>query len=242
MFANHIPEHLQPLPTRIIDIVERWIHRSPESTAIIESSGSWTYRQLWTAIRRTQIWLAELGVRPGDRVMVVCENSRATIALFFALSQMNAWPVLVNARLSPKEIDEIRDHSGARRLVYTTAVSVHARKHALRHNANLETISDLGLLGIGPLNEDVQPEPVEANESESIGALIYTSGTTGRPKGVMLTHRNLLFAAEVSSKIRALTPADRMYGLLPISHIVGLSVILLGTLLSGASLYLSPAF
>jgi long-chain acyl-CoA synthetase len=72
--------------------------------------------------------------------------------------------------------------------------------------------------------------------------LIYTSGTTGLPKGVMLTHRNLLFVAAVSAKIRSLTPNDRLYGVLPMSHAVGLSVVLLGTLLSGATLYLSHRF
>ena len=46
--------------------------------------------------------------------MVVCENSRATVAIFLALGAMDAWPVLVNARLSGQEIDQIRDHCGAR--------------------------------------------------------------------------------------------------------------------------------
>jgi len=59
---------------------------------------------------------------------------------------------------------------------------------------------------------------------------------------VMLTHRSLLFVAAVSAKIRSLTPDDRLYGILPMSHAVGLSVVLLGTLLSGATLYLSPRF
>jgi Acyl-CoA synthetases (AMP-forming)/AMP-acid ligases II len=72
--------------------------------------------------------------------------------------------------------------------------------------------------------------------------LIYTSGTTGLPKGVMLTNRNLLFVASLSAKIRALAPDDRLYGVLPISHAVGLSVVLLGSLLSGATLHLAPRF
>ncbi len=72
--------------------------------------------------------------------------------------------------------------------------------------------------------------------------MIYTSGTTGLPKGVMLTHRNLLFVAAVSAGIRSLTPEDRLYGILPMSHAVGLSVVLLGALYSGATLYLSPRF
>jgi acyl-CoA synthetase (AMP-forming)/AMP-acid ligase II len=58
----------------------------------------------------------------------------------------------------------------------------------------------------------------------------------------MLSHRNLLFLAAGSAKIRTLTADDRLYGLLPMSHAVGLSVVLLGSLLSGATLYLSPRF
>jgi long-chain acyl-CoA synthetase len=59
---------------------------------------------------------------------------------------------------------------------------------------------------------------------------------------VMLSHRNVLFISAVSARIRSLTPNDRLYGILPMSHAVGLSVVLLGTLLSGATLYLSPRF
>ena len=58
----------------------------------------------------------------------------------------------------------------------------------------------------------------------------------------MLSHRNLLFLAAGSAKIRALSPEDRFYGILPISHAVGLSVVLLGSLFSGTSLYLSARF
>jgi acyl-CoA synthetase (AMP-forming)/AMP-acid ligase II len=58
----------------------------------------------------------------------------------------------------------------------------------------------------------------------------------------MLSHRNLLFLAAGSAKIRSLTADDRLYGILPMSHAVGLSVVLLGSLLSGATLYLSPRF
>ncbi|MGH7837528.1 MAG: class I adenylate-forming enzyme family protein, partial [Candidatus Binataceae bacterium] len=97
-------------------------------------------------------------------------------------------------------------------------------------------------IGVGPLNEGVEPEPLGDDPTNHVAALIYTSGTTGLPKGVMLTHRNLLFVAAVSSRIRALSSDDRVYGILPMSHAVGLSVVLLGTLLSGATLYLSPRF
>ena len=235
-------EILRALPARISEVVKPWAESSPERPALVETSGSWTYRQLASAIAETQICLQGWGVRPGDRVMIVGENSREFVAILLAAAGMDAWPVLVNANLSAREIDEIRDHCGARRVFYTTSVSPHATEHASRNGALVESVGGLGSIGIGPLNESAEPEALEANVTERVAALIYTSGTTGLPKGVMLSHRNLLFLAAGSAKIRSLTADDRFYGILPMSHAVGLSVVLLGSLLSGASLYLSARF
>src|SRR5271167_3219871 len=230
------------LPACISDVIKPWEECSPDRPALVEASGTWTYRQLASAVSDTQRWLQDSGVRPGDRVMVVCENCRAFVAILLALAGLDAWPVLVNARLSAREVDEIRDHSGARILIYTTSVSPHAREHAKRHSAVVQQAAGPGPIGVGPLNEKVEPEPIDTEVAQRVAALIYTSGTTGLPKGVVLTHRNLLFIAAVSAQIRSLTPNDRLYGVLPMSHAVGLSVVLLGTLLSGATLYLSPRF
>jgi acyl-CoA synthetase (AMP-forming)/AMP-acid ligase II len=242
MMEDQVSEILATLPPRISDVVKPWAERLPDHPALVEASGIWTYGQLAAVIVRTQEWLLECGVRPGDRVMILCENCRAFVTVLLALAGLDAWPVLVNARLSAREIDQIRDHAGARRVIYTTSVSLHAREHAKRHGAVIREVGDLGLIGIGPLDEKVEPEPVDTDSAKQVGALIYTSGTTGLPKGVMLTHRNLLFLAAGSAKIRSLNQDDRMYGILPMSHAVGLSVVLLGSLLSGATLYLSPRF
>ena len=233
---------LKSLPENIRDVIKPWADRSPDRLALVETSGSWTYRQLNDAVERATAWLDESGVRPGDRVMLVCENCRAFIAIFLALTGMDAWPVLANGRLSAREIDDIRDHSGARRLIYMTSVSPQATQHAKRHGAIIGEQAGLGPIGFGPLNEKVEPEPIDLNSKNRVAALIYTSGTTGLPKGVVLTHRNLLFIAAVSAQIRSLTQDDRLYGVLPMSHAVGLSVVLLGSLLSGATLYLAPRF
>jgi long-chain acyl-CoA synthetase len=237
-----VAELLTNLPERTCDIIRSWAEGSPDRLALVETSGRWTYRELAAAVADTERWLRDLGVRPGDRVMIVCENCRAFVGILLALAGIDAWPVLVNARLSAREVDEIRDHCGARIVIYTTSVSPHAREHAKRHGAVIQKAAGLGPIGIGPLNEKVEPEPIDAKVAQRVGALIYTSGTTGLPKGVMLTHRNLLFVAAVSAKIRSLTPDDRLYGVLPMSHAVGLSVVLLGSLLSGSALYLSPRF
>ena len=242
MTESQLSEILTSLPTRISEVVKPWAERSPDRPALVEDAGSWTYGQLASVVAETQAWLRDSGVRPGDRVMIVCENCRAFVAVLLALAGLDAWPVLVSARLSPRELDDIRDHCGARRVLYTTNVSPHATAHAKRHGAIIEEVLNLGPIGVGPLNEKVRAEPIETNVANNVAALIYTSGTTGQPKGVMLTYRGLLFVAAVSARIRSLSPDDRFYGILPMFHAVGLSVVLLGTLLSGATLYLSPRF
>ena len=239
---SNVAETLGHLPAKISAVLQPWAESSGDRPALVETSGEWTYRQLASVVSDTKGWLVSLGIRPGDRVMLVCENCRAFVAILLALAEIDAWPALVNARLSAREVDEIRDHSGARRLIYTTAVSHHAREHAKRHGALVEEVPGLGGLGVGPLNDGVEPELLEDDVAQRIAALIYTSGTTGLPKGVMLTHRNLLFVASVSAKIRSLNPDDRLYGVLPMSHAVGLSVVLLGALMSGATLYLASRF
>jgi long-chain acyl-CoA synthetase len=235
-------EILAGLPKRISDVLNQWAERSPERPALVEGGSTWTYGQLSAAIGEAETWLAERGVRPGDRVMIIGENCKAFVAILLALSKLDAWPVLVNARLSAREVDQILEHCRARLAVYTIHISPQAAEHAKRHEAAIQYVGALGLLGAGPLNEDAIPEAMEADAANNVAALIYTSGSTGTPKGVMLTHRNLLFVAGVSAKIRRLGPEDRVYGILPMSHAVGLSVVLLGALLSGATLYLSPRF
>lgn len=241
MKKHHESDHPVALPSRISDLAGTWAERFLDRPALVEAAGSWTYRQLTSAVLETQAWLRELGVRPGDRVMIVGENSRAFVTILLAAAGLDAWPVLVNARLSTRELDEIRIHCGARRVFYTTSVSTQAADHAERAGAAIE-VQEFGSVGIGPLNEKVEPESINANVADRVAALIYTSGTTGLPKGVMLSQSNLLFLAAGSAKIRSLIPDDRLYGVLPMSHAVGLSVVLLGSLLSRASLYLSPRF
>ena len=242
MIHDDVSELLTNLPDRISGVIRPWSERLPEQPALVETSGIWTYRQLAAAVTETQRWLIGSGVRPGDRVMLVCENCRAFVATLLALTDLDALPVLVNARLSAREVDEIRDHCGARRIIYTTSVSPHAREHAKRHGAEIQDVAGLGPVALGPINDMVEPEAIDTEVTQRVAALIYTSGTTGLPKGVMLTHRNLLFVAAVSARIRSLNPEDRLYGVLPMSHAVGLSVVLLGALLSGATLYLASRF
>ncbi|HET9406362.1 MAG TPA: AMP-binding protein [Candidatus Sulfotelmatobacter sp.] len=237
-----VAEVLACLPARVSDVVKPWAERSPDHPALVEAAGTWTYHQLDAAIEQTKEWLSASSVRAGDRVMIVCENCRALVAIFMAANALDAWPVPVNAHLAPAEIDKIRDHCRPRLIIYTAEVSPRATDHANRHSATATGPEVLGKIRLGAPNLEAAPEPLDTEIQSRVAAMIYTSGTTGLPKGVMLTHRNLLYVATMTAKIRSLTPDDRLYGALPMSHVVGLSVVLLGTLLTGATLYLAPRF
>ena len=141
-----------------------------------------------------------------------------------------------------REMDAIQDNSGARLMLFTSAISADAAVHANRLLAEPQQWPLIGALHIGALNEACEPEPVFEGNDQQVAALVYTTGTMGTPKGVMLTHRNLLHVASVSAKLRRLSTADRAYGVLPISHVYGMSSVLLGTLTAGACLQLSARF
>ena len=126
---------LAELPERISDVIKPFARRSSDHPALVQGAVTWSYGDLAAIVARTAITLADYGVRPGYRVMIVSENSLALAAILLAASEIDAWSVVVNPRLSAREIDLIRDHSGARRVFYMVGVSENARQHADRHGA-----------------------------------------------------------------------------------------------------------
>ncbi len=232
---------LAALPRRISDIPALHAARAPAAPALREGRRVWTYGELTAAIERCATDLAAAGVGGGDRVLIVGENCVALVAVLLGAARLDAWAVPVNPRFSAREIDAIREHCAPRRVVYLAQASPDAPAHAARHGATEAWGADgMGRVLLGPRNDECRPEPVSDDPSVQVAALLYTSGTTGDPKGVMLTHRNLLYIARLSSALRMLVPGDRIYGALPISHVYGLASVCLGTLFAGACVHLEP--
>jgi long-chain acyl-CoA synthetase len=230
---------LRDQPSRVHEVYARFVREMPEHPAFVEGDRVWSYREFSQAVDAAAADLSRLGIRPGDRLMVASENSVALSAMLFAASKLDAWGIATNPRLSARELDLIAEHSGARRVLINSGLSQEASGHADRLGAKTGTVGPL-TLAIGPLNEAAQPEPVTADRAKQVAGLMYTSGTTGTPKGVMLTHQNLLVAARTSGLLRRTGPADRVYGVLPMSHIVGYTVLLIATLMHGATLHVVP--
>ena len=225
------------LPRRVHLVIDRHVAESPERVALVEDGAAWSYGELDRAVTDVATDLTSLGVRAGDRIMIVSENCIALAALLLAASRIDAWAIVAIPRLSPRELDQIRDHSGTRRMFVTSDVSREAAAHAERCGAETRQLGPLKGIGVSPLNEGAVAEAVESDPAKQVAVLIYTSGTTGTPKGVMLTHDNLLVSAATTAHFRKMEASDKIYVVLPISHIVGISLLIM-TLMVGATVRL----
>lgn len=233
---------LSALPRRIHELVERRAAARPDALAVIDHDGRrFTWREVQHAVGRAATHLVNAGVRGGDRVLILLENSLAAAAAIMACSRLDAWAVALNARLAAAEVDRIREHCEPRAILCTDAASSDAARHADRLGA--QPVDDPAFGNWRMLSQlPAQPEPVAHANADQVAAMIYTSGTTGAPKGVMLTHRNVLFIAVVSGATRALNADDLVYMVLPISHIFGLASTFLGTVNAGGALMMTPRF
>ncbi len=241
IMGGAVKELIANLPERVSHKIWQWIKETPQAIALQEAGRDWTYADLGEAIKEAQQHLKARQVRGGDRIMLVCENSCAQVAFLLAASDLDIWVALINSRMSGAELDAIRDDCQPRHIIYTVNVSSDARKHAERHGATFEQHPRWGEFAYsGTL--DTSPEPVYESNQDQVFAMIYTSGTTGKPKGVMLTHKNIAYTCTMSGMIRGVTQGQRIYVVLPMSHSFGLSSACLATLYAGATAYLEPRF
>lgn len=235
-------ENTAPTLARMHECFLPWSRAESARTALVDADRSITYGDLPQVVDAIAQRLRDIGVRAGDRVLFVAENSVALAVCIMAASRIDAWSATVNARLSDREIDNFLSHSGARRALYFSANSPEALKHAQQRGAQEQEWPGIGCLHVGVLNEATQTEPVHVSGTEQTAVMVYTSGTTGAPKAVMLSHANLIFIGQNNLRMRGLQPGDVVYGVLPLSHVYGLSALLVACLLSGATLRLVPRY
>ncbi|MFN3276964.1 MAG: class I adenylate-forming enzyme family protein [Paracoccus hibiscisoli] len=224
--------------TRIHQLFDAARAAHPDRPALTDGSGrSLTYAALDDLVRQTQVDLAAMGLRPGDRLLVVAENAAPVPVLLLAASRMDAVLVPVNARMTAPELAKITAHTEPRLTVFLSDVSDPARLHA--GDAPTIALAGAALQVAGPF--EVVPEQVEPQDAMT-AVILYTTGTTGTPKGVMLTHGNLIFGGESSARLRGMQADDVIWGVLPLTHVFGLTSMLAAGLATGAHIRLEPRF
>ncbi|GAA3940877.1 AMP-binding protein [Microbacterium soli] len=220
-----------------------------ERVAIIDGStgAETTYRQLVAQIDLFAGALAARGIGTGDTIAVLCPNVPAFATVFHGILRAGATATTINSLYTPDEILNQLQDAEAEWLITVSPLLPGAKAAAARAGMPDDHLIVLdgaeghpnlrGLLGEGHSAPEVSFDP-----ATHLAVLPYSSGTTGRPKGVMLTHRNLVANVAQARALLSVGAEDRILAVLPFFHIYGMTVLLNFALIQRAGLVTMPKF
>ena len=220
------------------------IARRPNAKALQMVDGAaWTWTQLGTEVASIQAGLEAFGIKPGDHVAMLCDNSLRMAAMLCAVISYGAVAIPINTGLIGKGLHAILLHSDAKLLVVDAPYLARCKEVGVI-DASRCVLTEAGE---GAHSwESVFGKPgtlIARGEPADIAVILYTSGTTGDSKGAMLSHTSLLLAAWASAAVMfEAKPGDVIYTALPLFHCAAQQLGLWTVLLSGAELVLAPRF
>ena len=207
--------------------------RCAEQTCLVDPGGDdWSYARLESAAGKLGRVLTDVGVEPGDRVLVQVEKSRLAVGLYVACLRIGAVYVPVNPAYTNEEVDYFLADAEPR--VFVCGTGHPAATFSLAADGT-------GSLADAELRVSQAAVPVPRC-ADDLAAILYTSGTTGRSKGAMLTHGNLLSNAETLRSYWGWRGDDVLLHALPIFHVHGLFVAMHCAMLGGTSMIFLPRF
>ncbi len=232
------------------DLVLDSCRRNAQRTALVDASCGrrFTYGEYGEIVETLARSLIATGIQPGEMVAIFLANSWEFCAAYHAATLAGAIPTLLNATYREREVRYQLENSGAVLLI-TDGGNIEGinlgglpclrRVYTTRHPASgAEPFANLLHRVI-----TVHHQPDQSSE-QTLAVLPYSSGTTGLPKGVMLSHNNLVANVYqlLGPNATQLNSTDQILCCLPLYHIYGLNVILNPALILGAKLVLVPRF
>jgi long-chain acyl-CoA synthetase len=174
--------------------------------------GSLTYRELAALAERAALWLASHGVRAGDRVALLAENDGPWCGVYLGVLRAGAVAVPLDTNYTAQQVTRLLDDCGA------SAVFTSARYRDIV----CEAAAARGGLIVGSIHDSFQlagePPPRPAASGETPAVILYTSGTTADPKGVVLTHGNLVAERTAAFQLVHVDERDVVLSVLPLFH------------------------
>lgn len=196
--------------------------------ALVDGDRSTTYGELMGEVERWAAALAGRGLRPGDRVVVHLRKSVAEVAAMLAVARLGGVVVNVNTQWTLEQLGYVAGDCTARLLIVEPRVAA-----ALAQAAMPPLAADVVT---GPDEAGVPPAAVARLDTE-LAMILYTSGSTGMPKGVMLSHRNIVAGARSVARYLKLGDDERLLGVLPYSFDYGLNQLTTMLLTGGAVIH-----
>jgi acyl-CoA synthetase (AMP-forming)/AMP-acid ligase II len=212
------------------DAVAHWAAVRPDAEALTYGEVRWTWAQWDDRIRRVAGGLAARGLGRGGRVAFLDKNNPACLEVSLGAGLLGAASAVINWRLAAGELDYVINDSGATVLF----VGAELRPAVLAIRDRLPQVSDVIVVG-GPDDgyEAFLAAARPAGRSREVAAedlwlVMYSSGTTGRPKGVMLSHSNIVAHTRNAVPMAPMGPGDRNLVAMPLFHVGGTCYALFG--------------
>ncbi len=208
--------------------------RVPDSDALVTSSSRLSYKDLFEKAKEAAGALQALGIRKGDHVGILMPNGEPWLSLFYGAALIGAVTVPVNTRFKAAEIDFCLKQSGAKALFYVDRF-LNIDFGAMVREIDVEVCVEISKLKTGKYTPvDVRPD--------DLLLIQFTSGTTAYPKGVMLTHDNMLRNAWAAGTRMGVRADDRYFNCRPFFHVGGSTLSALVSLVFGCCLVTLPTF
>ena len=220
----------QPKMEFMTDAVAHWAVVQPDAEALTYGQVRWTWAQWHDRIRRVAGGLAALGLGHGGRVAFLDKNNPACLEVSLGAGLLGAANAVVNWRLAAGELDYVINDSGAS--VLFTGAGLLPAVQAIRDR--IPRVAEVIVVG-GP-DDEYEPflagaRPADRSREvtgEDLWLVMYSSGTTGRPKGVMLSHRNIVAHTQNTVPAAPMGPGDRNLVAMPLFHVGGTCYALFG--------------
>mgnify|MGYP001827604351 CR=1 FL=1 len=202
-----------------------------------------SYAQLKADSQKFGKHFLKRGLKKGDKISFMIGNGYQTTKIFLGTMYAGLVVAPLNLMAQASQLEYVLDHSDTRLVFFTEdqKVRVETARKALARDIDLIQIDNDAPI-IFPEDEDVSGIDLPAVTEDDNALLLYTSGTTGMPKGVILSHKNMVAGGEYTAKAHALTPEDRALCSLPLYHINGEVVTAVTPLVSGGSVVMPHKF
>ncbi len=218
------------------DLLLRAARLYPGKVATWYEGRSQTFAEFHADVQRYRSYLSHSGLARGDRVAVLSRNNPELLKLMFAAALHGCIFVPINFRLAAKEVAFVLADSGASlvfadRFFLDTARSAMTEVPSLPAERLVELNGDFSLASANPLDGT----PPDSVTGEDVFGIYYTSGTTGNPKGVVLSHCNMVAGVLNHTIAYGLGPADVCLHIMPLYHTMEASMALCQFFVGGSN-------
>ncbi|OBI76992.1 long-chain-fatty-acid--CoA ligase [Mycobacterium sp. E740] len=222
-----------PVPRFLDERTAHWAQTTPDAEAMTYLERTWTWEQWNDRVRRLAGALKERGVKRGDVVALLDKNHPACVELTLAAASLGAANAIINFRLAADELDYVLNDSGAKLLVVGKELkpTVDKIRDKLTDVEHIVEVTPEGEEGDEYEAMLAAATPVERGddvEPDDVAIIMYSSGTTGRPKGVELTHANLIAHTVNAHEGFEFDEGDKNMVSMPLFHVGGSSYVQFG--------------